>query len=329
MSKLCFVSDTLPFCHNKFSGAELTCEYVSKETNDDVFYLTSKKDYECKEKVFELPKSHSKEFPIDIHIIIKLILLFRGERPEFVYLYTKKYLQPSVIACFVLHIPMIYSVVDYHILCPTNILKCKEGLCRGRNGFYCRFRHIWFTLLIKMICSNYGLFWTFTRTSEKRLEDWGIPPRKIAVRYQFGIPDDINTVYLPKPSVVFVGSFHHHKGIDVVVKAFRLLKEKLPGVSCFMVGDDGFYQFEDINAVGHLPHDVVLGYIKGADAVVVAEQWYSDFGSVVVFEAVKLGVPVVAGNVGSAFEFTSHIVQFDDPVQYRDELLKVLNEKSC
>lgn len=329
MSKIVFIADTLPFCHEQFSGAELTCEYVSKETFDDVFYLTSKRDYDCKEKVYELPKSHSKEFPIDVHIIIDIIRIFKKEKPEYAYLYTKKYLQPAVMACFILHIPIVYSVVDYHILCPTNILKCNGELCKKRRGIYCRIRHIWFILLIKLICRTDGLFWTFTRTSENRLEEWGIPPKRIVVRYQMEVPDHVEPIKLLKPSVVFVGSYHPHKGIDVVVETFRLLMKEKPDIYFYMIGDDAFHQFEGIKTIGHITHDSVLKYIKGADAVIVTEQWYSDFGNVVAFEASQMGVPVIAGNIGSAHEFTSHIVQYDDPHAFKREVLKVLHDKDC
>jgi len=127
MYKLCFVADTLPFCHTVFSGAELSCEYIAKEFENDhteIVYLTSRKDYECKEKVYELPRckqitvrGRCKYFLhlVNPKILFQVLQVLKKEQPDYVYLYTKQYLHPLVIACFLLRIPLVYSVVDYHM----------------------------------------------------------------------------------------------------------------------------------------------------------------------------------------------------------------------
>ena len=334
-----FVCDTLPFTHNQFSGAELSCAFVAedvKDSRESVFFVTSKVDHQTgNERVYQLPKSHSKELPVDLHIVWKMIKILRKERPDWMYLYTKRYMVPSVLACMVMKVPVIYSVVDYHCLCKRNILVRKNGdVCTGRRGIWCKIRQVWFRILFRWV----KIIWTFTETSANRLIEWGMPPRKVAVQYQFDInAKAVKPSVLRHPNLVFVGSMHPHKGVDVVLRCFALVVKQIPLVTLYVVGaGDGVYMrylrelctelgiARQALFLGKFSHENTLRVLKAADVVVVAEQWFSDFGNLVVFEAQRLGTPVVAGNLGAAHEFTPHIVQYDSPGAYAEKIREVM-----
>lgn len=340
MSKIGFVCDTLPFCHSSYSGAEISCEHVASKHVDeghDVFFITSKKDSQTDKKVYELPKSHSKNFPVDLHIIYKLHSILKKENPDRIHLFTKKYLWPSVIAANWRKIPITYSVVDYHIMCRHNILKRKDGtLCNDRKGWYCKFRQIFFNWIIKKI----SCFWTFTETSKNRMVVWGIPANKIKVIYQYEVPSVQDKKDLPYPTIVFVGSIHPHKGVDVVVKSMKNIVDVFPNANLLLVGhidhsrySDKIFAFvrendlaKNVEFLGKFAHASALRLMNGADVIVVAEQWYSDFGPLTLYEAKKLNVPVVSGNLGASKEFTTNIVRYNDPDEYSKKILELLKE---
>ena len=338
LSKVCFVCDTLPFTHKGFSGAEICCEYVAglqEKKGDEVFFISSNRDFDTKKKVYDLPKSHSKNLLLDPHIILKLYLILRKEKPDVIHLFTKKYLIASVLAGRLLDIRIIYSVVDYHILCKNNILKRGDGsLCTGRKGFFCRFRQIWFNWIIDRVDS----FWTFTDTSKDRMVSWGIPSDKIKVFYQYSMPSVEGKESLDHPAIVFVGSVHPHKGIDVVIRSMEYVTRRFPAAHLYLIGGGrGEYisQMKDLVSFlnlqdnvffcGSKSHSDTIRFLKGADVSVVAEQWYSDFGPIVLFESVSLGVPTVSGDLGASGEFTDNIVEYDVPVAYGERIIEVLN----
>ena len=200
--KICYVCDTLPFTHDVYSGAEITCEMVSqvaKELGHKVFYITSKTDFfDVDNTVYSLPKSHSKNFPVDLHIITLIRDILKYEKPDIIHLYTKQYLFPSIIASYLQRIKIIYSVVDYHMVCPNNILLDKNGrTCNSPLGFKCsncyygkypfpinKILTIIQNNLLKWFYNHTDMFLTFTEESRWRLISFGIPQEKIDYVYQ-------------------------------------------------------------------------------------------------------------------------------------------------
>ena len=66
--------------------------------------------------------------------------------------------------------------------------------------------------------------------------------------------------------------------------------------------------------------------------VVVCEQWFSDFGPVILVEAMKLARPVVAGSIGAIPEFiedkrTGLLAQYNNPEDYTEKINWLLDNK--
>jgi len=366
--KVAYVCDTLPFTHHSYSGAEITCEMVSnasKKNGYNVFYITSQKDFESKEnKVYSLPKSYSKNFPIDLHIAYKILMILRYEKPDIIHLYTKQYLWASLIASYLTNTKIVYSVVDYHIICPKNILLDQKGNpCLGHGikdfGYMCSrcyykkypsplnriFAEIHIQLF-KWFYKKVKLFLTFTEESKWRLTAYGIPEHKVDYFYQYSMPKEKETdIQLLLPAVVFVGSFFPHKGLDIIIKAFKKVLKIDKEVHLYIIGSgDPEYKLyileligsdlnKNIHLLGKIDHRETLSIMKKSNLVVVNEKWYSDFGNVVVVEALLLGKPVVCGNLGTGSIFVDEYkagywAYYFNPNDFARKIIKGLDFKT-
>ncbi|MCX5933769.1 MAG: glycosyltransferase family 1 protein [Pseudanabaena sp. LacPavin_0818_WC45_MAG_42_6] len=115
--------------------------------------------------------------------------------------------------------------------------------------------------------------------------------------------------------ILYVGRFDERKGIETLVRAFALLKERdLKNIKLMIVGGssanmpDGAERGRIENIVnelglkdstifvGRIGHDVLPLYYTAADVCVIPSH-YEPFGLVAI-EAMACGVPVVASNVG-------------------------------
>lgn len=115
--------------------------------------------------------------------------------------------------------------------------------------------------------------------------------------------------------ILYVGRFDERKGIETLVRAFALLKERdLKNIKLMIVGGssanmpDGIERDRIENIVnklglkdstifvGRIGHDVLPLYYTAADVCVIPSH-YEPFGLVAI-EAMACGVPVVASNVG-------------------------------
>jgi glycosyltransferase involved in cell wall biosynthesis len=115
--------------------------------------------------------------------------------------------------------------------------------------------------------------------------------------------------------ILYVGRFDERKGIETLVRACALLKEKnIPNLKLIIVGGssanmpDGDERKRIENIVndlglkdntlfaGRIGHDILPMYYTASDVCVIPSH-YEPFGLVAI-EAMACGVPVVASNVG-------------------------------
>jgi D-inositol-3-phosphate glycosyltransferase len=119
------------------------------------------------------------------------------------------------------------------------------------------------------------------------------------------------------PVVLFAGRFDPMKGVEMAVKAMRLLSEK-PEAHLLLVGGDGsksaaskklehvvneLRMNRQIHFHGAVDYQQMPHYYRKADAVVVSS-YYESFG-MVILEALASGTPVAATAVGIA----PHVIQ--------------------
>ena len=103
------------------------------------------------------------------------------------------------------------------------------------------------------------------------------------------------------PSIVFVGRFKKHKLPDHALRAFLLIKEKMPDAKMWFIGDGTMRRklesmnVKDVVFYGHVKNQVKYELLRKAHIVLmpsVREGW-----GLVVTESNAMGTPVIAYNV--------------------------------
>ena len=308
-------------------------------------------------------------FPLDLVAVGQALALFRRERPNLVHLHSKRLFVSALLAGTILGIPAILTVLDYNLVCLQNNLRTPRGqICFGGDDASCArcvglarptkssaktwarrmlvmcrrrlYRRFSVQLLAAII--------TLSRTSKTRLETHGVPGDKISVIYHYSLPGRDQISYAPTISsnshtVLFVGSLYEHKGLHVVIDAMRQVVNQIPESRLLVIGtsEDHLYRHrlqdlisdlglqQSVEFLGQRDNEEVMGFIDASDVVVVAEQWPSDFGPVILVEALSCGKPVVAGRIGSAPEFiedgrNGYLVDHDQPEQFAERLTCLL-----
>ncbi|MEM1661171.1 MAG: glycosyltransferase family 4 protein [Candidatus Bathyarchaeia archaeon] len=144
------------------------------------------------------------------------------------------------------------------------------------------------------------------------------------------------------PAILYVGRISWEKGIDVLVKALKLLKEDFKGVRVHIVGSgssirnvillakrlnvDSYIEFH-----GSVSHYTLPFIFRGADVFVLLSRVES-FG-MVLLEAMGCGLPVVASEVGGIPEIIKNyengiLVKPEDPIQLSKSIREIYFDKA-
>lgn len=231
---------------------------------------------------------------------------------------------PSAIyACQESGVPVVQSLRDYRLLCPTGWFfrnngiceECRSSLWRGVK-FGCYHSSHLQTMCIALMLKVHRLLKTWSRMvdayialtefSRNKFIEGGLPESKIFIRPNFlsNIPE---VRKVTGRCALFVGRLSPEKGLDTLLEAWR----KLPAVPLKIVGQGPLYKWiqefterfalNQIEISGFLSQEKVLNCLSEAFFLIVPSRWYEGFPRVIL-EAYALGVPVIASNLGSMAE---------------------------
>ncbi|HEY3346078.1 MAG TPA: glycosyltransferase family 4 protein [Nitrospirota bacterium] len=149
----------------------------------------------------------------------------------------------------------------------------------------------------------------------RKFIDFGVYPDKVATVYH-GIPrnglDRAKTPSGGKVRFGYLGTILKHKGLDILLDAFRSLPAGKAELHVHGFGIEGEEEYirglkgkvSGLEAYFHGPYNQedLPGVLSGIDVVVVPSTWYETF-NIVAREAVLSGCPVIASAVGALPEF--------------------------
>lgn len=154
---------------------------------------------------------------------------------------------------------------------------------------------------------------------------FSINPSKIIVR-PYSIEDPLyriqNFDHIVPPSqreidIISVATLSHHKGIDILIKAVRILKQDFPQLRVIIIGSGPesdkyksmtqFYKLnENITFTGSMKGTTVINFILNSKILVLPSR--TDNYPAVLLEALSCGTPVVATKIGGIPEIIQHDV---------------------
>jgi glycosyltransferase involved in cell wall biosynthesis len=362
------VSDQLVGYHKSWSGAELVLKQAAESLlrqNQKVVFITTEfaKKYKSRD-ILQIPtvNTESKILKLAKAPLFRMLgiaysfFYLKKEKPDIVHFFHSNYLSiPAMISAYILKIPTVFTVLDYFIICPRNNLRLDNGkICASREGFRClkcvsssKFSE---KFIIRLFFKNLNGIITFTKTSQSRLVKHGIPQDKIKIIYTYDPPiisEDKRKMTVTSPnSILFVGTFFEYKGLHVLIKAMRQIVDKVPDSKLIIVGLGGGKDKTRIEKLvydlGIENHVVFLGQkrneevseeILKSEVVAVPEQWPSDFGPLILVEAMALGKPVVASNIGAIPEFikdgkNGFLAGHNQPAEFAEKIMNLLLNKS-
>ncbi len=139
--------------------------------------------------------------------------------------------------------------------------------------------------------------------------------------------------------VLYIGQLTYGKGVLILIKAFERLLLKNTSLKLIILGKGPLAsrlkkiksRFGDhLRYYGFLPYNEVLKFYQMADIVVVPSIWPEALGRVNL-EAMALGKPVIATNVGGIPEIITHekdgiLIEPGDPNEIESALHRLIND---
>lgn len=113
------------------------------------------------------------------------------------------------------------------------------------------------------------------------------------------------------PRLLFVGRLEYEKGVQDAIAALPRIRRSHPGTTLAVAGEGTQYEWlreearthrvlRSVNFLGGLDHTELLGWLHGADAIVLPSR-YEPFG-IIALEAAAAGTPLVASTAGGLGE---------------------------
>ena len=258
--------------------------------------------------------------------------LIQTENIEIVHVHnTLNMISPSVYyAAFSCKVPVVQTVHNFRMLCPGATFFRDGKVCEEciTQGLFCAVKHKCYrgsriqtlacvisTWIHRMLGTykklNYICLTVFNR--EKLLCLKQIDEKRVFVKPNFVQPEESIVPYQKrKDQMIYVGRLEEIKGVEVLLKAWKLLGDDAPELLVCGKGPLEAWcrdyieknQLSKIKMLGFVPNDQVRKKIGESKALILPTQVYEGF-PMTIAEAYACGTPVIGsdlGNTGSLIE---------------------------
>jgi glycosyltransferase involved in cell wall biosynthesis len=221
------------------------------------------------------------------------------------------------------NIPVVETLHDYQFVCP-NYQLYRQGRvcehCKKHKYYHCAMHRcvknnllgslaatVAFTVnwLTGLMRNEVDLFISPSNFLKEKLINWGVQ-KQIEVINNFVELSEFEPNYLPGDYVVCVSRLSREKGIMTLLRAMR----KLPQIELKLIGDGpmqesikNYIKKKQIKNIELIKYngDEVFKLVRNSRFKIIASEWYENY-PMVVLEAMALGKPVLASNIGGLKE---------------------------
>ena len=268
----------------------------------------------------------------NFHAYITIKTILKKENPDVVHIHTPTWISLSVFdAVKNLRIPFIFTVHEYILLCRrVSLLHANGEVCDDPRSI-CKFYQ---KISRKIVSSKPDLVVSPSSFVLKMLNKNGFFPESKCMKLPLGITpynQKIEKTY-DIIDIVYTGALSGHKGVDVLINAFKNLKydnirlhivgkgEKMEDLKVIADNDD------KIKFYGFLEGNELTSLQKNANITVMPSIWYEN-SPMAIYESFKYGTPVIGSKIGGIPELIEegvngflfepgNIPQLQDKLQY-------------
>jgi glycosyltransferase involved in cell wall biosynthesis len=250
------------------------------------------------------------------------------------------------------HIPIIWTLHDYVILCPNTTFISHGKVCEKCKGgkFYqcivnkCKKDSVQasFVAALESYANTYSdpykyvdYFICPSEFIKNKFEDFGFDSRKLRQVYNLFDIHSVSGEYddppeiVNKPYIVYVGNILKVKGIFTLVRAMTGLELDLKVIGSGEHFDElrelvEHNQIQNVKLLGKMPKEEVFRIVRHSLFVVVPSEWYENLPYSLV-EALLLAKPVLGADIGGIPELVINDItgQLFQPTNIADLRLKI------
>jgi glycosyltransferase involved in cell wall biosynthesis len=260
-----------------------------------------------------------------------IMFILKTKKPDIVHFHnTFPLISPAAYhACSTHGVPVVQTLHNYRIICPTSILYRNSKICedclntcfpypaifhRCYRGSFSQSAVVSLMLFYHNILKTYlkqvTFFISLTDFARNKFIEGGLPENKLFVKPNFVYPPSISDGS-KQPYALFVGRLSSEKGLLTLLRAWSQCK----GLTLKIIGEGpckNYYKrlaqsmnISDIEWIGYKPYDDVLTAMNHSKFLTFPSECYENFPRVVV-EAFACGAPVISSNIGSTAEIVNN-----------------------
>ena len=216
-------------------------------------------------------------------------------------------------------VPMVMTVHDLKIGCPSKLMLAPDGVCERCKGgktwnavtTRCQKDSLALSAVVALETTLHNALGSYRNNVDRfilpshfhtnKLVEWGLPRDK--TRYLPNAVDvtELTADYSPGERFVFVGRLSEEKGLLTFVKAVAAAGSKATIVGTGPQEEELRRTVEstgaDVEFAGYQTGDALFDIVRGAKALVLPSECYEN-APVVLLEAYGVGTPVLGSNLG-------------------------------